>query len=65
MNVAVAFINEKSFANYAEQQGGGLYRHASTLTALRLNSSELKHPNRLLLLLLWLLMSRRGVLSSA
>lgn len=22
MNVAVAFINEKSFANYAEQQGG-------------------------------------------
>lgn len=64
MNVAVAFINEKSFANYAEQQGGGLYRHASTLTALRLNSSELKHPNRLLLLL-WLLMSRRGVLSSA
>lgn len=64
MNVTVAFINEKSFANYAEQQGGGLYRHASTLTALRLNSSELKHPNRLLLLL-WLLMSRRGVLSSA
>lgn len=64
MNVAVAFINEKSFANYAEQQGGGLYRHASALTALRLNSSELKHPNRLLLLLR-LLMSRRGVLSSA
>lgn len=23
MNVAVAFINEKSFANYAEQQEGG------------------------------------------
>lgn len=64
MNVAVAFINEKSFANYAEQQGGGLDRHASTLTALRLNSSELKHPNRLLLWLsLW--MSRRSVLSSA
>lgn len=52
MNVAVTFINEKSFANYAEQRAGELYRHAPTLTALRLNSSELKHPNRLLLLLL-------------
>lgn len=30
MNVAMTFINEKSFANYAEQRAGVLYRHAPT-----------------------------------